>query len=107
MPTCLRTANFLNIDFVDATYGQVVAELDRLSREGGASLVVTPNVAHVVMLRDEASFDENTERFARAYEASSMRLCDSRILQALVWFQGINLQVVTESDLTALLFREG
>lgn len=107
MPTYLRTANFLDIEFVDATYDQVVAELDRLSREGGAQLVVTPNVDHIVMLRDEASFDENTERFARSYDASSMRLCDSRVLQALAWFQGINLKVVAGSDLTAGLFREG
>lgn len=107
MPAYLRTANFLDINFVDATYASLVAELDRLSLEGSLSLVVTPNVDHVVMLRDEASFNETTERFGRAYDAAAMRLCDSRVLQALAWLQGINIKVVTGSDLTALLFREG
>lgn len=106
MPT-LPTVNFLDIDFVDATYAPVVRELDRLSHEGRVSLVVTPNVDHIVTLRDEARFDEATNRFARAYAAATLRLCDSRVLQALAWLQGIRLEVVTGSDLTAMLFQDG
>ena len=106
MPS-LRTTDFLGIGFTQANYVAIAAELDRMSLAQGLSLVVTPNVDHVVMLRDATSFDETTELFARAYDAATLRLCDSRVLQALAWTKGIGLEVVTGSDLTALLFEQG
>lgn len=103
----LNTTNFLGLAFVDATFGEVAAELDRLRDEGGVSLVVTANVDHVVMLRNQSPADPYRERFARAYDAASLRLCDSRVLQALAYLKGIRLKVLTGSDLTEMLFRGG
>lgn len=107
MSTKLRTENFLGIEFVDATYQEVASELERMSCLPSASLLVTPNVAHVVTL---GGWDENgdvTEKFNLAYQAADLRLCDSRILCFLAWLRGVKLKVVTGSDLTALLFEGG
>lgn len=106
MLTNLRTTNFVGLDLVDATFAETVAECDRLSREDALSLVVTPNVDHVVMIHN-AQHDETAARFAQAYEAATLRLCDSRVLQALAAIRGVELKVVTGSDLTAQLFQGG
>jgi exopolysaccharide biosynthesis WecB/TagA/CpsF family protein len=103
----LSTTDFLGIEFTNATYAQVVAALDRLTQHPGVTLMVTPNVDHVVMLKNQESDRETIERFGRAYDAAAMRLCDSRVLQALAWLQGIRLDVVTGSDLIAMLFEGG
>ena len=102
----LRTSNFLGLELVDATYQQVLAKLDQLSREDQLSLIVTPNVDHVVML-DEEKQRRKGARFARAYQAATLRLCDSRVLQAFAFLRGIELQVITGSDLTAQLVQGG
>lgn len=107
MQSRLNTTDFLGLRFVDATYAEVAEELDRLTHEDGMSLVVTANVDHVVMLLGEPPVDPYRDRFAEAYRAASLRLCDSRVLQALARFRGIRLPVVTGSDLTELLFRSG
>lgn len=107
MQSELSSIDFLGIGFADATYAQAAAEVDRLSRHDGVSLVVTPNVDHVVMLHETNGDQATVDRFARAYDAATIRFCDSRILQTLAWFQGISIPVVTGSDLTALLFEDG
>ncbi|MBU7581296.1 MAG: WecB/TagA/CpsF family glycosyltransferase [Porphyrobacter sp.] len=84
-----------------------MAALERLTKHPGVSLVVTPNVDHIVMLKDPEGDPETAARFGRAYDAAAIRLCDSRVLQALAWFEGIRLDVVTGSDLTAQLFENG
>lgn len=68
---------------------------------------MTPNVDHIVMLNEKDGARETAARFALSYEAAAMRLCDSRVLQALAWFEGVRLDVVTGSDLTAILFQNG
>lgn len=107
MPIELSTTDFLGISFSDGTYAQVVDALDSLQQQPGVTLVVTPNVDHVVMLKDPESHRETTERFGRAYDAATIRLCDSRVLQALAWLEGIRLDVVTGSDLIAMMFEDG
>ncbi len=71
------------------------------------SLVVTPNVEHIVMLQGKAYPERVTEEFVSAYQAASLRLCDSRILRALAWLRGVSLTVLPGSDLTMLLFEQG
>jgi exopolysaccharide biosynthesis WecB/TagA/CpsF family protein len=107
MSTTLRTKNFLGLDFVDATYEEVAAELVRLEAAPGISLLVTPNVSHVVMLGGLDESDAVTEQFKSAYDAAAFRLCDSRVLRVLAWMRGVTLKVITGSDLTALLFEGG
>lgn len=106
MRTELNATEFLGIDFTNVTYEETAAELDRLSRSDSFSFVVTPNVDHVVMLH-EGDDEAVRQQFKAAYEAAALRLCDSRILQVLAKLRGIELEVVTGSDLTATLFTGG
>lgn len=103
----LKTTNFLGFEFADATYQQVADQLDRLSVEPRISLVVTANVDHIVMLLSDGAEDRDRSRFTHAYNGATLRLCDSRVLQALARYRGVKLRVVTGSDLTALLFNDG
>ncbi|WP_156443397.1 WecB/TagA/CpsF family glycosyltransferase [Erythrobacter sp. CCH5-A1] len=106
MASNLPTTNFLDIDFVNESYRQIAAELDRLSQAKSFSFVTTPNVDHVVMMNG-ALEDGIQQQFRRAQAAATIRTCDSRVLQTLALFRGVRLQVVTGSDLTAMLFEEG
>lgn len=99
------TKRFIGIDFANLTYEKVAEKLAGLSRSGDFSFVVTPNVDHIVMLHD--SEGEASSDFRAAYAAADLRLCDSRILQALAKSRGVDLSVVTGSDLTAYLFENG
>jgi exopolysaccharide biosynthesis WecB/TagA/CpsF family protein len=106
MLTERATTEFLGVDFANLDYEEVLAELDRLSQSDSFSFVVTPNVDHVVMLHEHKDKDIR-KRFADAYSTAALRLCDSRILKLLAKFRGIELEVVTGSDLTAILFERG
>jgi exopolysaccharide biosynthesis WecB/TagA/CpsF family protein len=65
----------------------------------GLAYVVTPNVDHVVRLKDDPQFRES-------YAAASFVLLDSRVLASLLRLTGQGrLPVCTGSDLTAELFR--
>jgi N-acetylglucosaminyldiphosphoundecaprenol N-acetyl-beta-D-mannosaminyltransferase len=97
---------FLGVDFANLDYEGVLAELDRLSQRDSFSFVVTPNVDHVVMLHEHKNEDIR-KRFGEAYSAAALRLCDSRILELLAKSRGTKLEVVTGSDLTAILFEKG
>ena len=106
MLTEKSTTEYLGVEFANLNYGEVVAELDRLSQCNSFAYVVTPNVDHLVMLHEGQ--DESTrEWFNEAYKAAALRICDSRILQLLAKLRGIELEVVTGSDLTAQLFEGG
>ncbi len=96
---------FLGVDFANVSIERVAAELEGLSRKAAFSYVVTPNVDHVVLLHDSKS--EIAEQFRRACATACIRLCDSRVLKILSCFFGLNLKVVTGSDLTAYLFKHG
>ncbi|MDC8753610.1 WecB/TagA/CpsF family glycosyltransferase [Erythrobacter sp. sf7] len=106
MLTKRATTEFLGVEFANLTYEEVALELDRLSRSESFSYVVTPNVDHVVMLHEHKDEDIR-KRFSDAYNDAAFRLCDSRILQLLAKFRGTELEVVTGSDLTAILFEKG
>ena len=98
--------SFVGIEFANLSYSQVAAQLDDYSRSDKFSFVATPNVDHVVLLHSKLQ-DEVSEQFRAAYAAATIRTCDSRVLQALAWFRGVSLHVVTGSDLTDYLFEHG
>lgn len=106
MRTEANTTEFLGVQFANMGYQEVIVELGRLSEQDRFSYVVTPNVDHVVMLHDRVDTPARGE-FREAYRSAAMRLCDSRVLQLLAKMKGIELEVVTGSDLTALLFLGG
>ncbi len=103
MLTKQSTIEYLGVEFANLSYGEVLAELDRLSQCASFAYVVTPNVDHLVMLHEGLDAGIR-ERFHAAYNAAALRLCDSRILQLLAKLRGIKLEVVTGSDITAQLF---
>ncbi len=107
MSANLRVVNFLGYDFVEASYEAVAVELDRLSQSSAMSLVVTPNVEHIVLMRRKTRRGDVEQRFGHAYQAATLRLCDSRVLRAFAWLKGVRLMVLTGSDLTTLLFERG
>lgn len=106
MRTEASTTEFLGIEFANLTYETVIAKLDRLSEQGRFSYVVTPNVDHVVMLHDGKDYSAKVQ-LHEAYRSAAIRLCDSRVLQLLARLRQVELQVVTGSDLTAMLFLGG
>jgi len=106
MPINGNAAQFLGIEFASASYQEVASEVGRLSERTHFSYIVTPNVDHALMLNDKAP-DPRVSDFRDAYASAYMRLCDSRILQKLARLHGIKLEVVTGSDLTEYLFKNG
>ncbi len=74
------------------------------ARPAGApfAYVVTPNVDHVVRLNAEP--DDSPLRVA--YRDAALCLCDSRILQRLARWCGIDLPLAAGSDLTARLLAD-
>lgn len=106
MLTKRATTEFLGVEFSNLTTDEVLVELEKLSQCESFSFVVTPNVDHVVMLHEHENEDIR-KSFTDAYRTAALRLCDSRILQLLAKSRGIELEVVTGSDLTAHLFTQG
>ncbi|MBS0481121.1 MAG: WecB/TagA/CpsF family glycosyltransferase [Proteobacteria bacterium] len=97
-----QRSEFLGIEFdlipAEAVPGVVLG----LARTEHFSLVVTPNVDHVVRLHQAAPSAARDALWA-AYRSARLCLCDSRILARLARLGGVRLPVVTGSDLTAAL----
>ena len=92
---------FLGVKFDRLTEAQVIARLARVSAETPFGYIVTPNVDHIVRL----SHDESEPAIEAAYTRAELCVCDSRILASLAKLRGIDLPVVTGSDLTAALLK--
>jgi UDP-N-acetyl-D-mannosaminuronic acid transferase (WecB/TagA/CpsF family) len=95
--------HFLDIAFAAADFDDVLGWCRNRSSEPGFAYVVTPNVDHVVRLFPKAP-SALTADFRAAYAGAALRICDSRILAQLARLAGVELPVVTGSDLTAALF---
>lgn len=90
---------FLGLRFDPLDQDAAMAAVEAMARQDRFTYVVTPNVDHVVGLaRHEA---DGTLR--HAYEGADLVLCDSRVLQILARRSGLDLPVVTGSDLTVRL----
>ncbi|SEH18218.1 polymer biosynthesis protein, WecB/TagA/CpsF family [Sphingopyxis sp. YR583] len=87
---------FLGIRFDRLDPPAAAAEVLSLSTRSDFSYVVTPNVDHIVQL---SSKDDPV--LTMSYRDAALRLCDSRISSRLAYLSGIDLPVVTGSDLTA------
>ena len=90
------------IEFLDARFNRLDIEQTaaRCASIGSAPFryVVTPNVDHIVTMHREP------EAYKANWEGAWLSVCDSRILQLLAKFSGLDLPVVPGSDLTAYLF---
>ena len=96
---------FLDLNFSPLSFDDVLAEIRTRAASKSFSYIVTPNVDHVVKLKPN-SLGKNTEAFNAAYAAAALQTCDSRILRRIGRYFGLNLPLVTGSDLTAALFNE-
>src|SRR3546814_9578453 len=83
------------LDFEGLDAWAAARKIVALAREGRFSDIVTPNVDHLVQL-DRS----NDPAMALAYRDAELCLCDSRNLARLARWSGIDLPVVTGSDLT-------
>jgi len=101
MPTDIRV-RFLDIDFDAVEMDRALVRLEAIGAQSGFHYVVTPNVDHMVRLH---SADPPSRALHNAYQSASLCLCDSRVLSRLARLCGIQLPVVTGSDLTAEIFR--
>lgn len=93
---CRRT-RFLRAPFDAVAPDDLVALLDRSAAQAPFRYVVTPNVDHVVRLRETVSL-------VTPYEAAWLSICDSRPIALLARFLGEPLPQMAGSTLTALLF---
>lgn len=96
------TACFLGLRFDLLDEPQAVREILSLAGDDSFSYVVTPNVDHLVRLHREHA----DERLWASYRRATLRLCDSRILEALAAMSGVKLTLVPGSDLTRKLLEE-
>lgn len=93
---------FLGLSFDPLDQAEAIRLVEAMARQGRFAYVVTPNVDHVVgFTRDPAD-----TALHRAYEQADLVLCDSRVLQILAGWSGLELPVVTGSDLTVRLLHE-
>jgi N-acetylglucosaminyldiphosphoundecaprenol N-acetyl-beta-D-mannosaminyltransferase len=96
MPSRGESVYFLVSRFDTGSIEEAVSNILAETR-GCFKYVVTPNVYHMVrLLEDPATMQPLYERAWRVF-------CDSRVLSRLAWFSGLNLPVITGSDLTARL----
>lgn len=103
MPIDAAKRPFLDIDFADLSFAQVLEEVERRAHAPRFSYIVTPNVDHVIKLR-AADGNPVLAEFKQAYDSAILRTCDSRILKRLARLFGYHLPLVAGSDLTAALF---
>ncbi len=90
------------IDFVGTRFNllTIAATAQRCedAGQGPFRYVVTPNVDHIVRLHKQP------EAYRDIWDGAWLSVCDSRILQLLAKFSGLDIAVVPGSDLTAHLF---
>ena len=94
---------FVGIDFTDLSHAETIDTLIGAGPVPRFTTVITPNVDHIVRM-DRITGTPLGDRYAAAVRDADFCLCDSRILARLARVRGINLQVVTGSDLTAAIF---
>jgi N-acetylglucosaminyldiphosphoundecaprenol N-acetyl-beta-D-mannosaminyltransferase len=92
-----REVAFLDIGFAPITAAELSERVATAGRtDAGFVYVVTPNVDHLVRLAREPDL-------RAVYEKAWINVCDSRILQTLAGWSGINLPAAPGSDLAASL----
>lgn len=87
---------FLGQAFDRLTMSQAVSEILAGTKQS-FRFVVTPNVHHLIRLHDDG------RELRASYDRAWRVLCDSRILARLAALRGIDLPVVTGSDMTAAI----
>jgi exopolysaccharide biosynthesis WecB/TagA/CpsF family protein len=92
---------FLGMMFDRWSAASVGARVADLANGQSFSYVVTPNVDHIVQL-----FRSQDPAHIGSYERATLCVCDSRILQRLASWSGLDLPLVRGSDLTRDLLED-
>ena len=93
----MRTFNIFGIELNDLSHKDL---FQLLEHEEGYNYIVTPNVDHVIQIN-------RGEELGLYYGDAFARVCDSRILQKLASFVGVEIRnILAGSDLTRLMFTE-
>lgn len=100
----IGTTRFLGLDFHQVDEDQVVALIGDWAKRDRFAYVVTPNVAHAVWFDRE---QQTGSKAALAYRSADLTVCDSRIIGLLARRSGMDIPLVTGSDLTKRLLKEG
>lgn len=87
---------FFDIAFTTGSIDDIVGEIAAAARAPGATMVVTPNVHHVVALETQLADDDRA-----AYLSADLFLCDSKIIGRLARWSGIELTPRTGTDRVA------
>ncbi|EHL96040.1 glycosyltransferase, WecB/TagA/CpsF family [Acetobacteraceae bacterium AT-5844] len=87
----------LSVRFDDVTLPRALAMLSEREVSSPFVYVVTPNADHWIRLQRQPELRP-------LYEPAWLSLCDSRILQLLARWRGVNLEIAPGSDLTQQLF---
>lgn len=95
--------NFLDVGFDALPVDALIARIDAVDADSPYEYLVTPNVDHVVRLHRQSS---DLPELSSAYRDAAFCICDSKVLARLAKWRGVELPVVTGSDLTALLFEK-
>ena len=93
-----ETQEFLNLTFTNIGMGTVLDWLRSRTDASSFAYIVTPNVDHLLNLRED-------ERLRDIYQRADLCLCDSRVLALLAKLSGIDLHVSPGSELVARLLR--
>tara|TARA_R110002167_G_scaffold161543_1_gene357759 strand:+ start:1151 stop:1924 length:774 start_codon:yes stop_codon:yes gene_type:complete len=100
-PQEVERISFIGCPFDRMTQSEVLARFGKRTGSSPFSFVVTPNVDHVVTVNQDKS-----GRLRRIYDQAELSLCDSRIVQKLAKSAGIDLPLVTGSDLSVTIVRD-
>lgn len=90
---------FMDVPYNFLTFHEVVKRIDAELGSGHFRYVVTPNVDHVVRMRDSV-------KLRQIYKGSWLSLCDSKPIYWIARLLGVRMTLVTGSDLTSHLFHE-
>lgn len=101
MDTAVPFRRLLGLDFALLDQAAVLARLAARPADAPFAYVVTPNADHLVRLA-------RRPELLAAYQGAALTLLDSRVVARIALLLGLDPPpVVTGSDLTAALFREG
>jgi N-acetylglucosaminyldiphosphoundecaprenol N-acetyl-beta-D-mannosaminyltransferase len=92
--------SFLDVAFDVAPMNELESQMAAVGPDSPYGYVVTPNVDHVVRLHRNGG---DLPGLADIYAQARFCTCDSRVLARLASWRGVNLNVVTGSDLAAAM----
>ena len=89
------------VDLHDISLPDTINKIEELSTSDKLETVITPNIDHLSRLAQQTT----TSELLHIYKTASLKLCDSRILQKMLWMKlKRKIEVVPGSTLTDALF---